>query len=279
MEFTMYTGFYPMVKTVGIEKTAEYAKRNGFTSVEVLCNAVVEAGEAIPDVDSARKARDVLERYGLSVACYSVGANAWNGEEAIQGLKKRVEIASALGSPYLHHTLIPMLEEAPDYQKALKAAVYVAGSVADYARNFGVTCIYEEQGYCINGLEGFGNFYQEMKKRCKNIGVCGDFGNILYANEKPEDFLTIYAKEIRHVHVKDYIQKEADITPGRYWRKTKGKSWLRHTMVGHGVINIEACMKILKETGYDGPFALEIEHPEPFEEGVRQAMEYLQRFE
>lgn len=47
---------------------------------------------------------------------------------------------------------------------------------------------------------------------------------------------------------------------------------------GHGVIDVEACMKILKDAGYNGAFALEISHPEPYEKGVEQAMEYLKRY-
>ena len=281
MNYTMYSGFSEMVGKVGIEKTAEYAKGLGFTSVEIFSNSVNKIANTIPDVASARKAREVLDRYGLPVACYSVYANAWRDEESIQNMMEQVELAAVLGSPYVHHTMLPWIEmptNAPAFDEAIDAAVAAAKRIANHAEKFGITCIYEDQGYYVNGVEGFGVFYREIKKHCKNVGVCGDLGNILFVNEKPEAFLAAYIDDVRHVHVKDYLQKEAVESPGVYWLKAKGKSWLRDTMVGHGVIDVEACMKILKDAGYNGAFALEISHPEPYERGVEQAMEYLKRF-
>ena len=280
MNITMYSGFSEMVGKVGIEKAAEYALGLGFTSVEIFSNSVDGIANTIPDVNSAKKAREVLERYGLPVVCYSVYANAWKDEGSIQNMMEMVEIASALGSPYFHHTTLPwieMPEEAPAFDEAINAAVEAAERIANHAQKFGVTCIYEDQGYYVNGVEGFGAFYRQMKKRCKNVGVCGDFGNILFVNETPEAFLAAYINEIKHVHVKDYLRKEGDTSPGMYWLKAKGKTWLRDTMVGHGVVDVEACMKILKDVGYQGAFALENTHPEPYEKGVEQAMQVLKR--
>ena len=48
-------------------------------------------------------------------------------------------------------------------------------------------------------------------------------------------------------------------------------------MVGHGTIDIKACMSILSEVGYKGAYALELGHPEPFEKGVEQAMGCLKK--
>ena len=103
-------------------------------------------------------------------------------------------------------------------------------------------------------------------------------GNILYVNEMPEPFLKAFIEDICHVHVKDYLWKKGLVSPGMYWNRGKADSWLRETMVGSGVVDFEACMKILKEAGYEGAFALELNHPEPYEAGVQQAMEYLRRY-
>lgn len=278
MNFTMYAGFADKVKKEGIEKAAEYAAKLGFSSVEVFSNCMVEGDLAFLDVESAKKARDVLARYGLTVSCYSAYMSAWQNEESVQRAMKMVEIAGALGSPYFHHTLLTWLElpeEAPGFEEGISAALLVAERIANHAKKFGITCLYEDQGHYVNGVEGFGIFFHEMKKRCENVGVCGDFGNIMFENERPEDFLKAYAEDICHVHVKDYLRKEADETPGMYWIRAKGNNWLRETMVGHGTIDIGACMKVLREAGYKGAYALELGHPEPFEKGVVQAMECL----
>ena len=289
MKFAMYMGFSEYVMENGFENAAAYAKRHGFSAVEMLA---LKKNTPVPDVETAKRARAILDEHGLKVACHSAGANLWDNnskhpsgfkisEADEQFLMEQVEIAATLGSPYLHHTLLPWLTlpaDAPGYEEAIETVVEAAVRVADYAASFGITCIYEDQGRYVNGVEGFYGFFSKMKKRCKNVGICGDLGNILFVNETPEVFLKTYIEDICHVHVKDYLWKKASISPGTYWLRAKDNSWLRDTMIGSGVVDFEACMKLLKDAGYQGHFSLEIEHPEPYEEGVQQAFEYLKRF-
>ena len=117
-----------------------------------------------------------------------------------------------------------------------------------------------------------------MKKACNKVGVCGDFGNILFADEKAEDFFAAYAKDILHVHVKDYLFKNIGQAPSKAWSRTRNNNLLRDTMIGDGIVNFEKGFQILKEVGYNGRFGLENCHPEPFEMGVAQAFEYLSRY-
>lgn len=252
----------------------------------------------VPDVETAKKAKLTFDKYGLKVACHSACVNLWNdvrktgaimecglsteelsrAEE--QFLMKQIEVAAVLEAPYVHHTLLPWLtlpSDAPEYEDAIETAVEAAVRVADYAATFGITCIYEDQGYYVNGVEGFDGFYSKVKARCKNVGICGDLGNILFVNETPEAFLEANMKDICHVHIKDYLWKKAKVSPGIYWYKAKEDSWLRDTMIGNGVVDFEACMKLLKDAGYNGYFSLENAHPEPYEVGVQQGMEYLKR--
>ncbi len=281
MNFTMYAGFSQMLETEGSEKTADYVTGMGFSSVEMFTDARYPGTSPIPDIMTAKKVREVLAQRGLSVACYSVYANVWEHQEHIDAMLQMVDIAGELGAPFFHHTMLPwttLRADSPEYYDAIKSAVESATRVAAYAEKSGITCIYEDQGQYINGVEGFRGFWTEMKKRCKNVGICGDLGNIMFVNEKPETFLEAYVDDICHVHVKDYLWKQGEVSPGRYWLKAKDNSWLRDTMVGSGEVDFEACLKILKKAGYKGAFALELGHPEPFDEGVRQAMEYLKRF-
>ena len=281
MKFSMYYGFTDNVLKMGIEKASEIASQLGFSSVEMFADLVSGETNNIEDVQTAIRARKVLEQYKLPLCCYSVYVNLWRNPDGEKKLIKQVEIAAELGSPYFHHTLLPWLTfsgSRPSYQQALEEIVEVAVRIAAYADSLGVTCIYEDQGYYVNGVEGFRGFWDEMNKHCNNIGICGDLGNILFVNEKPEDFLKAYAQDICHVHIKDYLWKKTDFAPGKYWLRTKDGSWVRDTMIGDGVVDFEACLKLLKRIGYKGYFALENSHPEPYEEGVYQAMEYLQRF-
>lgn len=276
MNFSMYAGFTDMVRREGIEKAAAYAAGLGFSSVEIFDNCMEEGERPFGDASTAEKAREILARYGLTVACYSAFVSAWQREDSVQRAIEALDIVKALECPYFHHTLLPWIpvpEYAPEFQQGIKAAVTAAERIAVHAGRFGITCLYEDQGHYINGVKGFGLFFEEMRRRCKNVGVCADLGNILFVGEKPEEFLKVYLPYVRHVHIKDYLRQESETSPGAWWITVGRNQWLCDTIVGNGVVDVVACIKLLRENGYEGAYALEIGHPEPFEEGVRRAME------
>ncbi|MBR5871488.1 MAG: sugar phosphate isomerase/epimerase [Clostridia bacterium] len=279
MNYTFYTEFIEMLGRDGAQKTAEYAKKMGFSSVEVLETVGEGHPRVIPDGNTAADVKRVFDEYGITVACYSVGCDVYRRPEAEDVLVRHAEIAAALGCPYLHHTLKTGLRMEPDAPAADEVLAHVAAAairVADRAKPLGVTCLYEDQGMYANGIENFGRFYREVHRVCDNTGVCGDFGNILFVDEDPVQFLSAFASDIRHVHVKDYLRKNfADAVPTGGWYPTKHGQYLRDTTVGAGIIDIPACMKVLHDAGYNGAYALELCHPEPFDGGVRVAMQYL----
>ena len=282
MQFTMYSRFNATLAKLGAPATADYAANLGFSSVEVLEVTSPGHPSVIPDRETAKTVRQALAERGLTVACYSVGTCIYRSPEAEESLKYQAEIASELGSPFLHHTLVPWLklpENAPTFDEALENVADAAARIAEYAAPLGVTCLYEDQGLYANGVDGFGRFYREIKKRTNNVGVCGDVGNVLFVDESPVPFFREFIGEIRHVHIKDYLYKtDTVVSPGMYWLGTGHGNWVRDTMIGHGDLDIAGCMKILKDAGYTGALAFENEHPEPYEAGVKQGMEYLKRF-
>ena len=175
MQFTMYAGFSERIAQNGIEQAAQYAAETGFASVEFLEDIRGEASLIVPDLVSAAKVKKELNRQSLGVACYSAVANIWQNQTTEQSFERALEVAAELGAPYFHHTLLPWLRlpsDAPAFEEGIKLAIEVAGRVADYAKNLGITCIYEDQGQYINGVSGFGAFYWELKKYCTNVGVC-----------------------------------------------------------------------------------------------------------
>ncbi|MBR6789554.1 MAG: sugar phosphate isomerase/epimerase [Oscillospiraceae bacterium] len=277
MKFTFYTNFTEMVKEKGIEAAAEYAEKMGFSSVEIL---EMDRPTLFSSLDEAKKAREVLAAHGLTMACYSVGITLYNAPEMEEALMRHAEFAAALGSPFLHHTLIlslAMKEGMPSFEDGIAYVTDAAERVANYAKTLGITCIYEDQGMYANGIEGFGAFYNELKRRCDNVGVCGDVGNSYFVDVESDAFFEAFADDIVHVHIKDYIRKFGDTAPGSDWYRTRGGNWLRDTTVGSGCVNFPAIMATLKRIGYTGPLALELCHPEPFDYGVKQAMDYLSR--
>ncbi|MBQ8577406.1 MAG: TIM barrel protein [Clostridia bacterium] len=295
--YTFYTRFNPMLAEKGAAATAEYCVKMGFSSVEVLESTGAGHPTAIPDTKAAKDVRRILGDAGLNVACYSVGTNVVRVDRAqnavtpdtfaVSSLKKQAEIAAALGCPYLHHTLftaLSMPDNPPETKPMLDACAAAAADIAAYAKPLGVTCIYEDQGMYVNGIENFGYFYREVKRVSDNVGVCGDVGNILFVDEDPVSFFAAFADEIRHVHIKDYLHKKTpvstgnpSVSPGMYWLPTKGGAWLRDTMTGSGCIDFAGCTEILKKASYRGAYALELCHPEPHDPGVEQSMALLDR--
>ncbi len=281
MEFAMYAGLSDVLKEKGAVAAADRAAELQVTAVEMFEFAGAGHPSVIPDRESAKKVRAALNERGLHVCCWSAYADLYTDTDAEASLCRQAELACEIGSPFLHHTLLPWLElgeDPPAFDEAVEKAVDAAARIAKYAEPLGITCIYEDQGMYVNGVENFGFFLREMKNRCRNVGVCGDVGNIFFVDEKPEDFFAAFKDDILHVHLKDYLRKKADRSPGYYWLPTKGGNWLRDTMIGDGIANIEACVNILKNAGYSGALALENGHPEPFDIGVKQAMEAVGKY-
>lgn len=283
MNFSMYTNFYKTVQAHGIEYAADYARELGFSSVEFFEFAREGWKETVPNLETALRMKKVLDEKGLPVACYSVAVNLY--EEGMTPdtvtvaeklLMHYAEMAAALGSPFLHHTLLLGLPRTPalPFETALSLIVPVAVRVARYAHSLGVTCIYEDQGEYFNGVKDFGAFFRAVKAECPWVGVCGDVGNVLFADGSPAAFFRAFAKEILHVHIKDYVNaREPDEDGG--WDASMAGLCLKECVVGTGIVDVPTCLSILREEGYRGAFALENNHQSDFAEGCRIAMELI----
>ncbi len=276
MKFTMYNYTTELVLERGIERTAEYAASLGFSAVEFLEFAKVP----VKSKQEARQIREALRARGLSVSCYSMGMTLFGSEEEEKKLLSRLEVIAELGSPLLHHTLALPYQpiDGRSFDEVMADVLPRALRVAERARELGVRCIYEEQGYYFNGVRNFGTFYEKIKQYSDNVGVCGDFGNILFSGDRSADFIKTFAKEIKHVHLKDYIPTDTPIPGDACVEYGEGK-YLLETTLGDGIVNAEACLQSLRDAGYDGQFAFEINaaFPEEFETVIRQNMDYLER--
>ncbi len=276
MYYAIYDPFTDLVRARGVEEAALYARKHGFRAVEFLGTLY----PPVPDVAAAREARRILEDHGLTVACYSVGTTLYRAPAEEDKLLRHAEIAAALGSPFLHHTLVATLRPLPDepsFDEVLADILPRAERVARFSAGLGLTCLYEEQGFYVNGIKHFSRFFGEMKRRCANVGVCGDWGNILFADERPEEFLRAFAGDIRHVHVKDYrVSVPTEVVDARALR-SRTEAVLTDVPLGEGVVDAAACLSILREAGYNGALALEIgaRFPDAFEAVAAQDMAVL----
>ena len=275
MKFAHYVNFSGLVRKVGIESAAKQAISLGYLSVEFLDIAGRDGFiSTFKSPDEAVAAKAVLDRYGLSVACYSVGVTLISEKKptvadrkAVEELKRLAEIAAVIGSPFLHHTLIMPLSlptDAPSYEEVLPSVLDAAEEVANYCKGIGLICLYEPQGMYFNGVEGYGRFYREIRKRCPNVGVCADIGNTIFIDQSPLPFVEMFARDTMHVHLKNYRLRPP--RPDGETSKLRSKSGicLECVSLKSGDIDIVSCLQILKKAGYNGAFALE-DHYDPDE--------------
>ena len=270
MKISMYTEFYKALAMHGIAEAARLASESGFDSVEMLD---IRGMGAVSDVKSAREARRLLEDKGLSVSCYSLaidlipfdkyGNIIGDCENAVETAKRSAEIASEMGSPYFHHTLVTNLRPdlhlpKPPYDAVLGTLIEAATKIAKVCNGMGLVTLYEPQGFYVNGSENFGRFYNEMKKLGHDVGVCGDMANTLFVDEQPIEFYRNFASEFRHVHLKDYEYLGRVVVPDRKCLLSLEGKVYSETELGEGSVSFFECMKLLKNAGYSGAFSLEI---------------------
>lgn len=252
----MKTGIFSLPARLNHKEAVDYVKSIGVDTFEPYASGEFET----PSVENARKLADYAGEQGVGLVCFSIMADfkRKNIQDEVDKLKKYADIVAAMGGKYLHHTLAPGFElsntDLPT-REIIARAVKGVREVVDYAEQIGVECVYEDQGYYINGVHRFDDFLGEVNRK---VGVVADLGNILFVDEKPETFVTRFASMIRHVHVKDYLVKSAEAGyPGNYWYPTLGGNYLRGTIVGHGSINFTRVFSILQKAGYDGVFSME----------------------
>jgi len=267
----MYSSFSDTVKNEGIAVAAKNARSLGFSSVEFIDMQL--RPDIIPDAKTAREYRKALEEQGLTVSCFSFGLSIINPtdptyptDEAVNRLLHSAEMAAEVGSPYFHHTLILSLDldksrYDTNFASVTNRLLPHVCRVASRCTELGITALYEPQGFYVNGKERFPEFYRTVKAECQNVGICGDIGNPYFCDWRGEDFVSEMAKEIRHVHLKNYkiLSPENLSADTKAYTSAKGKKLLP-VLMNNGDIDIRFCINTLKNEGYKGAFAFESEY-------------------
>ncbi len=236
----------------------DLAAARGISAVETLNMFELTT----PDLDAAKALRRYADEKGVRFSCVSLGINlveedSWNW---IAIVRQYAEVAAILGSPFLHHTIAL---EFSDYEKVrcnwdtyYQRGLRAVRLIADYAQNFGLKCLYEDQGYLFNGVEGMSRFLQDVDR---DIGLVADFGNIQFVDEAIEDFIPHFPGKFYHAHVKDYLR--CSPTPAQLQSGTaqlsRGGTLLTDCAFGQGCVHFAAGWEALKATGFDGYVSFE----------------------
>lgn len=255
----------------------DMAKQQGFPAFEPYPFDDLQTVDAA--LELGKKVRDA----GMIIPCFSTGVELIGPEakENVEKMKLYIEMAKAMGSPYFHHTIHPGLEvsstDSVTFHEAVAEVVPRLKELCKYAQERDVMCLYEEQGMMFNGVAPVMRLAEELGDT--HYGLVLDSGNIFFVDEKPEEFLGVFANKIKHFHLKDYYLKSGNENdPGEGWEITRRGDYLRDAIPGHGAINYMQLMRMIHRTGYDGYFSLEYCGPEDHEYAIPQAVKNLKRY-
>lgn len=262
---------------MSFHEAVDYVKELGVDAIEPYNRSEFQSAS----VEEAKKLREYAAEKGVAVSCFSMMGNLAQADRKaeVARLKGYIDVAAELGSPYFHHTLVPGLRFGGDgrsFREYLNCVVPAMRELYDYAEQKGVKCAYEDQGFVFNGVQRFDDLLGEVDRP---VGVVADLGNILFAGETPEAFAARFASRVCHVHVKDYLYKDARwVNPGEGWYVSRDGGFMRGTIVGHGAVNFERTFAILSEAGYGGYFSLEYDGVEESFYAQKLSLENMKRF-
>ena len=256
IKFSYYFGCRERVISREYDNLFAFLKSEGYEAIELL--ELYNEEQIFNSESEACEFADLLKLNNISVSCHSVYVDVFESIEFSENyLKKQVDIASIIGSPYLHHTIKPQLEitsEKEDVDDLIAKVLPVLKNVADYAKSKGIKLLYEPQGMYFNG-EGLKKPINAfVENGVENVGVCIDFGNTMFVDYTPMQIIADLMPYVCHAHIKDYklcAEGEGD------YRSAAGQSFYE-VGYGRGDMKNSECLKALLCAGYDGYFSTEL---------------------
>ncbi len=251
-KISFYTPPFPSVKNY--YDMVDVAIEHGISSLEGF-NLL---DFAIPNKEEAKKIKAYADEKGIIFSCFSVYINlvGEDRKEMLETLKGYADVASILGSPYLHHTIANEIFN-PDKVLSYKEAFFEYGisalqAIYDYAESLGIRTIYEEQGYLFNGICGYEHMLDAVNR---NVGVVADFANIYQAGDNILDFIKTFDGKFVHAHIKDITLTNEN--PNGNGLKTLQGTYMNEVPVGEGIVPIKEAIDLLEKSGYNGYYGVE----------------------
>jgi len=253
------------------------AKEMGYDGIEFIGLDTEKYSHGESAVECAAEIRKYCEEIGLEIIAYAVGANllADNIEEEIEKLCACVDVAAALGAPLMRHDVCSKLPEKPLYnwRDALNDMVPSIRRVTEYAKSKGIRTCTENHGKIFQAPERVEELIRTVGN--ENYGWLCDIGNFLCADVDPLKAVAVAAPYAIHVHAKDFIFKSAVEERPEGFFDTLAGNHLRGTVLGHGIVPVAACIKLLQTAGYNGWLSLEFEGLEDNLTAVKMGHDYL----
>ncbi|NSW53213.1 MAG: sugar phosphate isomerase/epimerase [Anaerolineae bacterium] len=256
------------------------AAEMGYASIEL-------ATAGIPDAftiqDLAPKFKDRCDQAGLPIINYTIGADFImddSVEAQVKTLVEELQIAKLLGVSGMRHDAArgPRPERGiRTYDDALPIIAEGCRAVTVEAEKLGIRTMIENHGYFAQDSHRVEKLVTAVGH--PNFGLLIDIGNFMCADELSELAVSLVAPLAAHVHVKDFLFREASLpVNGQGWFPTRAGNLLRGTVLGHGVVRVKQCIDILKKAGYGGAVSVEFEGVEECLQALAWSLENLERY-
>lgn len=243
---------------------ADHAKKAGFDAFEVL-DLPCPVEEAL---DYAKRFRAHCDKLGLEIVSAAVFGDFLNGcdgdlQAEIERLCRKVDVAHALGCKKMRHDVtwrIPESMEGATFEDVLPRLAEGARAVTEYAAKLGIRTMTENHGQIAQG-------YRRMKQLIEavnheNYGALIDMGNCTWIDDEPAEFVREMMPYAFHVHCKDVLIFPAGTDKDECFSPSISGRPRRPTVVGHGHVDVKACLAEVKKAGYDDVLVVEFEGPE-----------------
>lgn len=259
------------------------AKEMGFESIEFAGIQVPEGGSI---ESTASQLRELCAVNGLSIASYTIGADLLNGsggnlKKEIERLQAEVRIAKLLNAPLIRHDATSgfsgVHRGARGFSDALPVLIEGCRAVTSYAELVGIRTMVENHGFFCQDSERVEQLVNGVNH--PNFGVLLDIGNFLCVDEDPVKAVGRLMPYVFHVHIKDFHVKAGnEPDPGCGWFQSRAGNYLRGSIVGHGNVPVQQCLRLIRRAGYAGVMSLEFEGMEDPLTGINVGRENLARF-
>ncbi len=230
-------------------------------------------------LERARELKKCCDDLGLRAVNYCVGAELLVDpraqREVITRVKQAVDVAVILTTGRVRHdvTFGPKEESPRSWPQVLEVVAPAVREISAYAKARGIRSSLENHGFYLQTADRVEKLIQAVGD--SNFGLTLDLGNFLCLNQDPVAATRQLVPYAVHVHVKDFHVRPKERKPPGGWFDTPTPLALRGAIVGHGVIDIPAQLKILRQAGYKGWLSLEFEGLEEPTRAVQLGLEYL----
>jgi len=243
-------------------------------------------GRLSPPLDEAlaRTLRGACDRARVEIASVVVGADLLAGDESDRSRAADAACAqlgvaaTVLGARRFRHdvALAPPGGDLSDHAfgEWLPIMADACRRIAERAHRLGVRSSVENHGRFVQLADRILRLIDAVDHPA--FGVTLDLGNSLFA---PQDHVEAAQKLAPHaltVHVKDFRLVPDDDDDA--WPTYEGGPRVVPCPLGEGDVRLAPCIEALRSAGFDGPWVVEYEAPEPPPiEGVRRGVEVLRQ--